>query len=247
MPRLLPLLAFPLLVACVTAREAERARAQVDLGAAYLKEGSTESAIASLTEATRLDPRSWAAWSHLGMAMWAKGRPEQAEEALRKAVRLAGGRAEPHLNLGVVLFGQGRVDESIAQYEAALQDLTYRKPALVLNDLGFALYARGEYERAEAVLAEAVERAPNFCPARFNLGLVQRARQDAAAALATFDRVLAICPDEAVGAYFQAGTLLLDGGETARGATYLEQVLERAPDTEAARAAAVRLQEAGLR
>jgi type IV pilus biogenesis/stability protein PilW len=243
--RLFPF-AFLLLAACVTTRDAERARAQVDLGSAYLREGSTEAAIASLQEATRLDPRNWVAWSHLGMALWAKGRPEQAEEALRKGIRLAHDRAEPHLNLGVMLFGQGRVDEAITEYEAALSDLTYRKPALVLNDLGFALYSRGEYERAAEVLGEAVERAPNLCQARFNLGLVQRALERSDAAIDTFDQVLALCPDDAVGAWFQAGTLLLDRGDRTRAATYLAEVVKRAPGTEVARAAAARLEEAGL-
>ncbi len=241
------LLALGLLAACVTTREAERARAQIDLGGAYLREGSTEAAIATLQEATHLDPRNWAAWSHLGMALWAKGRPVQAEEALRRAIRLGGERAEPHLNLGVMLFGQGRVDEAIAEYEAALADLTYRKPALVLNDLGFALYARGDHERAVEVLEEAVRRAPNLCQARFNLGLAQRALERSDAALATFEQVVALCPNEAVGAWFQAGTLLLERQDHARAAMFLKEVVKRAPGTEAAQAAAARLEEAGLR
>jgi len=241
------LLLVPLLAACVTPREAARARAQADLGSAYLREGSTESAIASLQEAVRLDPRNWAAWSHLGMALAAKGQPAKAEEALERAVRLAGDRAEPHLNYGVVLFGMGRVDEAVAQYEAALADLTYRKPALILNDLGFALYSRGDLERADEVLSEAVRRAPNLCQARFNLGLVKRARHQDDDALSTFEEVLTMCPDEAVGAWFQAGTLLLDRGDRERAATYLGEVVKRAPGTEAARAATARLEGAGLR
>ena len=47
-----------LTVGCVSKKRQGRAQARVDLGAAYLKEGTTEMAIAQLEEAVRLDRRN---------------------------------------------------------------------------------------------------------------------------------------------------------------------------------------------
>jgi len=239
--RFLPLvlvlaLALPFVVGAKGTKK-ERSLAQGELGRAYLTEGSLESAIGTLREAVDLDRSNWAAWSFLGLALAEKGKPEAAEEAFGKAIRHADDRAEPCLNYGLFLFSQGRVDESIVQYEAALEDLTYRKPAFVLNNLGFALISQGDHLRAISVLKEAVRRAPGLCAARFNLGLALQLAGEGKAATREFEEVIASCEEQVPGAYLQVARIAIEAGRPDEAMPHLQQVIVIAPDTEVADAA----------
>ncbi len=213
------------------ASKADRSIAQAELGRTYLQEGSLESAILVLNKAVELDRRNWSAWTFLGLALAEKGRPEQAERAFKKAIHLADERAEPHLNYGLFLFSQDRVDEAIEQYQAAIDDLTYRRPSFVLNNLGFALYSQGEHDRAITTLSEAVRRAPNLCPARFNLGLAQAAKGDSLAAIDSFESLNELCGEQP-GTQLQLGILLLEQGRTDEAEAILRRVLVLAPGTQ---------------
>ncbi len=239
--RFLPLvlvlaLALPFVVGARGSKK-DRSLAQGELGRAYLSEGSLESAIGTLREAVDLDRSNWAAWSFLGLALAEKGKAEEAEEAFGKAIRFADDRAEPHLNYGLFLFAQGRTDEAIVEYESALEDLTYRKPAFVLNNLGFALMSQGEHQRAITVLQEAVRRAPNLCAARFNLGLALQQADEGKRATREFEDVIASCEEQAPGAYLQVARIAIQDGRPGVAMSHLHQVLDIAPDTDVADAA----------
>ncbi len=239
--RFLPLifvfsLALPFMVGARGSRK-DRSVARAELGRAYLAEGSLESAIGTLKEAIDLDHSNWVAWNFLGLALAEKGKPEDAIKALETSIRHADGRAEPHLNYGLILFSQGQVEPAIAQYELALDDLTYRKPAYVLNNLGYALISKGDNDRAVTVLREAVNRAPNLCPARFNLGIALQESGKARDAIKEFSDVISTCGEEVPGAYLQIARLEIEQGRTDQAASYLEQVLAMAPDTEVSDAA----------
>ena len=215
----------------------DRSLSRGELGRAYLQEGSLESAIGALREAVALDRTNWSAWTFLGLALAEKGKPEDAEKAFNKALRYADDRAEPHLNYGLFLFGQGRVDEAITQYEAAMEDLTYRKPAFVMNNLGFAQMSKGDFDAAIQSLSEAVSRAPNLCPALFNLGLAYEGSGDDTAAIKAYQDVVETCGEEVPGAYLQVGRLMAEQGRTAEASTWLFQVVDLAPETDASQAA----------
>jgi len=229
-------LALALAAAPAEAREsrAERSEARGALGRAYLQEGSLEAALQAFQEAVALDGGNWMAWSYMGLVLAEKHKPEDAEKALAKGIRKAEGNAEAYLNYGLFLFGQGRVDEAIAQYELALEDLTYRNPALVLNNLGFALMARGDAAGAVRVLKDAVQRAPNLCAARFNLGLALDRSGDASGAIGMFREVIELCGEQVPGAYLEAGRLLARQGQEAEATEMLLKVGELAPGTPAA-------------
>ncbi len=233
---LIAVLLFCLVPHTADARSSRKGRseARAELGRAYLQEGSIESAIGTLREAIELDKTNWIAWTFLGLALAEKGKAEEAEKAFKTAIRHEDERAEPHHNYGLFLFGQGRVDEAILQYEQALEDLTYRKPAYVLNNLGFALIARGDAERAISTLNDAARRAPNLCPVRFNLGLAYRAAEQPKEALDAFGDVIELCGEEAPGAYLQAGSLLIELDRHDDAMTYLYRVVDLASGSDAA-------------
>ncbi len=214
---------------CISKKRQQRAEARIDLGAAYLIEGQTELAIATLEDAVKLDRRNVYGWNQLGMAMMKRGEHERSEAAFRRGLRLDDEDAALNLNFAYLLLNLERSDEAIERLEAALHDLVFREPAKVLNNLGFALYTQGRYGSAETRLKEAVMRAPNFCQAWYNLGLVYEKLSRPVDAIDAYDHVVMICADDAAGSYFRAGNLLLENGKEQEGIHYLNRACEGWP------------------
>ena len=230
---------------CISQKRQARAQARVDLGVAYLREGTTELAIATLREATERDPRNIDAWDRLGLAYMGRGAHAEAEEAFKRAVDLAPGAAGVALDYSYLLLKLERPEEAVTLLRGALGDLSYRQPALVLNNLGFAEVLTGETEMAVRHLSEAVLRAPNYCDAWFNLGVAQEAASNPREAIEAFDRVVMLCPADADGSYYKAGELLLSEGRLDEGIHYLQQACSRSPGSDVARTAGARLAELG--
>ena len=224
------LIVFPLaLGGCVSKKRQARAQARIDLGAAYLVEGQTELAIATLEDAVKLDRRNIYGWNQLGMAMMKRGEHERSEAAFRRGLRLDDEDAAINLNFAYLLINLERSEEAIERLEAALHDLSFREPAKVLNNLGFAFYSQGRYGGAETRLKEAVMRAPNYCQAWYNLGLVYEKLSRPQDAIDAYDHVVMICADDAAGSYFRAGTLLMENGKEQEGIHYLKRACEGWP------------------
>jgi type IV pilus biogenesis/stability protein PilW len=197
---------------CITKKKQSRASAKTDLGTAYLAENNDELAIATLREAVDLDRKNYDAWHMLAMAYMRKGAYEESERAFKKASRLKKGDASILTNYSYLLIKLGRTGEAIEQLELAREDLTYRKPAVVLNSLGYAYYTEGDCDSATARLQEAVFRAPNFCQAWFHLGLAHECGGRVEDAMEAYDRVILTCPDESAGAWYRICTAMDDQG-----------------------------------
>lgn len=229
------LLATLLLAACAGPKRKARGLAQTDLGRTLLQEDKPEAAITTLQYALKLYPRNWVAWNHYGVALMEKQQYKDSEKAFRKSIRLAGDKAEPRLNYGILLYSQGRYDDAIHQYEKALEDITYRKQAVILSNMGFALMADGDLARAEEVLLKAVSQAPNLCTARYDLALVQASRGHDPDAMKSFEQTFLVCGDQTpLDAWFQAGRLALRMGQGDKGREWLGRVVELAPGSPAA-------------
>ena len=220
-----------LLLACVTPQREERSKTRTTLGAAYLSEGNPSDAIVALEEAIHLNPRNPDAWEKLGMAYYAKSAVDKSNKAFGKAIRLDPTKAEYRNNYGLILLDQGRNQEAIEQFKIALEDLTYRNTALILNNLGQAYYREKDYEASVTTLSQAINRAPNLCQARFNRAFSYKELNQLDLALQDFEEVITLCGDVAIGAYYHAAEILFDLGDSVGACANLQTVLREAGKT----------------
>ncbi len=228
---MLPVIALTFL-ACISAKHQEQASSRVGLGAAYLNEGNTPGAVVVLQEAVDLDRRNWAAWNKLALAYMSAGSMEKAGPAFEKAVALEPANGEVQNNYGIYLMRAGDFDAAIDAFRIASADLTYRKPALVLTNLGYAYLLSDRLTEAQGALDQAIRRAPNLCHARYNRGQVFAALGQPVRALQDFEVVIRLCGDEASGAYMHAGQILLASGERPAACDYLSTVIAQASGSE---------------
>jgi len=217
---------------CISSTRQEKASGRITLGSAYLREGNLPGAIETLEEGARLDRRNWAAWNKLGLAYMAVGAYEKADKAFLKSIDLVPGEAEALTNYGSFLIRAGRADEAIPILEMAVADLTYRKPAIPLSNLGYAYLKLDQPDQAILLLNNAILRAPNLCQARFLRGMAYSELDKAERALSDFDVVVQLCGEEATGAYYQAGRLLVETERRNQGCTYLLTAIQDAGESE---------------
>lgn len=231
---------------CISEKHQTQAASRVTLGHAYLTEGEPELAISTLREATKMDRRNVEAWHQLALAYMARGAYVEAEDAFKHALKLNDTDASVNLNYAYMLQKLGRNPEAIERLETARQDLTYRKPAMILNNLGFAYLEEGRVPEAIAALEEAVSRQSNFCAAWYNLGLAYGEAEQLALGVEAMDRVHMMCPGDFPEATLKLGEMLIAMGRRDEGAMYLDKVVKTWPGTPLSQQAVALLSAEGL-
>jgi tetratricopeptide (TPR) repeat protein len=170
-----------------------------------------------------------------GLALAASGKLAEARAALEFALVLEPARHDALMALGSVAMRQNDPVTAAAAFRKALG----ARPgdADAAGNLGLALTEAGQPEEALPHLRQA-EGAAQDCPAQvrvqFNLGNCLRALGRADAALAAYDRALALAPDH-WGAMNNRGTLLLETGDLSAARDAFRAALALRPDAASAR------------
>lgn len=166
-----------------------RARARQGRGIGLLLKGEVEEATRTLKRAVANDPSLWRAWNGLGQAYDIQHHWDKAEQSYAKALAANPGSAIVLNNMGASLlmqkeypraagsfskalkiqpdFDQAESNLRLAlawqgKYAEALAGASRRKLPSVLNNIGYVAILRGDYERAEALLSQAMEASPSF-------------------------------------------------------------------------------------
>jgi Tfp pilus assembly protein PilF len=144
-----------------------------DLAVGSLNQGDYKSAYSEFQQAVALDDTLADAHDGLGILLHLNYQKlPEAEAQYRRALELQPAFPEAHVNLGNLYLDEGRYDEAIVQYEFALNDMLYRTPHFAQSNLGWALYKKGQSERAIESVRAAVTAVPNFCQGWRTLGLI---------------------------------------------------------------------------
>lgn len=126
--------------------------AWIALGDAYQAANDVTAELA-YKKAVGLDPWDARAWTNLGNFFLREHRFAEAESAMRRAAQDAPGDSRIHDNLGAIIEYLGRWQEAEKEYELAIAG----QPVIASPRINLArvLIARGDYDRARALLESA--------------------------------------------------------------------------------------------
>ena len=220
------------LTACKHAPD-ERARraAEIhnDLAVGSLNQGDFKSAYSEFQQAVELDDTLAEAHNGLGLVLHLNYQKfPESEAQYKRAVELRTAFPEAHVNLGNLYLDQGRYDEAIVQYQLALNDMLYRTPHFAQSNLGWALYKKGETDRAIESVRAAVTSVPNFCQGWRTLGLIYDGTGRGEKACEAFDQFAQSCPSVAE-AHHLLGVCRAKLGKTDLARSSFATCVERAP------------------
>lgn len=173
----------------------ERARAHVDLGAAYLEQGKYEIALSEFNEATEIDPSYAPAYNGLGLLYAALGEDAKAETSYKRSIELQPKNSESHNNYGGFLCSRKRYDESIKHFLEAVKNPLYGTPNLAYANAGICSARKNDVTNAEIYLNKALQIEPLTHSAATQLAEIQFKRGDAITAKQTLQNALVARPN----------------------------------------------------
>lgn len=194
-----------LLSACVTtkkdegstygeSKQAARARAHTDLGAAYYQQGKYEIALGEFNHAVEIDPNFGQAYNGLGLVHAALGEDAKADANFKKAIQVQPNSSESHNNYGNFLCTRKRYDESIVQFLEAVKNPLYGTPHLAYANAGICSARKNDLKNAELYLNKALQIEPLTHSAATQLADIQFKRGDVLAAQKTLQNALVASP-----------------------------------------------------
>jgi len=187
-----------LLAACASASperpkdSKEAARANAQLGFAYLRQGNLPLAKEKLERAERQDDRNPDLQAALGMLYERLERKNDAEKHYAAARRLAPESGEIANTYAVFLCNNGKAEAGVKEFEAAARNPLYPTPWAALTNAAVCLRSAKHGAEAIPYLQQAVQIRPNFAAAVTELADMQLAEGKPGDANDTVNRYLAM-------------------------------------------------------
>lgn len=134
-----------------------RARARVDLAAAYFRNGQMSVALEEAKRAVQIDPTLADAYGLLGLIYTELDDRREAEANFQRALQLEPANPDINNNYGWVLCRNGREQEAMGYFQRALRDPLYATPSLANLNAGMCMMRAKDYGAAEPYLRRAFE------------------------------------------------------------------------------------------
>jgi type IV pilus assembly protein PilF len=179
-------------VASAQSLNPEAARANVQLGVAYMQQGNLALAKEKLERALKQAPKNVEVHTALAYLNERLDKPQKAEEEYEAATRLAPNNSEVRNNYAVYLCRNGKVDKAMAQFDAAAKDRLYATPWAALTNAAICLRTSRRAPDAVRYLDEAIRVRPDYAAAVFELADLQLELGAAGVAGQVVDRFLAL-------------------------------------------------------
>ncbi len=170
----------------------DAARANVQLGVAYLQQGNLAVAKEKLERALKQAPRSVEVHTALAFLYERLDKPVKAEEEYETAMKLAPASSDVRNNYAVFLCGHGKVDKALANFDLAAKDRLYATPWAALTNSAICLRTVKRGPEAIRPLEEAIRLRPDYASAVYELADLKIELGSPAEASQVVDRFLAI-------------------------------------------------------
>lgn len=194
-----------LLQACATtgatgqrpASKEDAARANLNLGAAYLRQGRPDLALKNLQRALDENPRLADAHSAIALAYDQLGDPDSAEEHYRRATQLAPNNAAAQNSYAVFLCRHDRWPEAEGYFKRAANNPNYDTPEAALTNAGICARSANDLDKAEQYLRAALDRNAKFPDALASMMELAYQRKNYLQARAFMQRSFDVRPPDA--------------------------------------------------
>jgi Tfp pilus assembly protein PilF len=235
----LGVVAAALLVACGGGHRDPKKDPQVEAAnkvrtaQSYVSAGRHAEAVDLLRQAQALQPKNAGIANFEGQVLFLAGRFPEAETALRRALQLDPYLADAHNNLGALYDRTGRKDDAEAEFRAALAQPGYPTPEKVHLNLGLLYRSQNRSDEALRELRQAVEIAPKYYQAQFELASLL----DSTGKLDEAARLYEVAAPEYRGRgdyQFRVGLVYFRLGDRVKAAEHLRRAVDLAPGSESA-------------
>lgn len=217
MSRILVIIAVSLALGCAGAQKkqekaTEDANFHYKMAAAYFESHEIPLAIKELTDTLELNPDHKKAHYLMGFIYHGRHDYPKAIRHYQRALEIDPKYHFARNNLGTVYLATERWAEAAEQFEKLLDEPLYPTPELAHNNLGWALYQRGKYQRALEHFKMAVFLKPQMCLAHNNLGLAQQKLGNGSQAMDEFMEAVRLCPKQYAEPHFHIGKMMAEAG-----------------------------------
>ncbi len=196
-------------------KERDAAEIHYQLGAEALRNGRRDEAMREFEEAARLNPAHAPSQLGRGIVLQFFDRTAEAEQAYRKAIALDPKLPDAHNALGQLLAQTNRQEASLAEFDKALEEVTYPQAFLAHCNKGQALASLGRAGEGLAELRTCLSQAPRYCRGHRELGRLEMALGHTREALGVLQRYTELCGQEPE-SWFELGLAQLKANDLQR-------------------------------
>jgi tetratricopeptide (TPR) repeat protein len=178
----------------VTLSEASPSSALARQSAIAINSGDYDRAIATASEAMRLDPKNASAFTNRGAAYANKGEFDRAIVDYNEAIRLEPNNGFHFIDRGRTYAKKGDLDQAITDYNEAIRLNPNYAPnyAFAFTNRGAAYANKGEFDRAIADYNEAIRLYPDNAAAFNDRGVVYEKKGNNNQAIADYDEAIRV-------------------------------------------------------
>ena len=141
-----------------TRNAAKNADVNAQMGLRYMQQGNYERSMDKLERALSFDSEHAAANHYVAILYQRLNRPEDAEDHFREAIDTSPNDSALLNNFGAFLCSTGQYDEAEELFLKVLDDPVYPQRAAVYENLGLCMKRKGDLEKAETHLRQALSR-----------------------------------------------------------------------------------------
>jgi Tfp pilus assembly protein PilF len=201
MRKILILLAAVILVSCAgsktknVCKNTEYIKAIKDKAIDEFNRANYQLALEDMLTVKDCEARDPEVYYWLGRIYYARVEKEKARTNLEQALSLNPQYPEANEFMGMMFLEEGKYDQAISYLKTAATNDRYRLAYQAWNSLGWIYLQQGKLQDAEAAFARSLALNPNFCWAHCNLGELKAKQKNYAAAYASYQKALELCPD----------------------------------------------------
>ena len=156
----------------------KRAAIRLQLASGYYEQGQLDVALDEIKKALQAEPGNAEAYGVRALIYMDMGEAALAEDNFKRALSLAPQNGDLSNNYGSFLCQNGRAAQSIAYFDAALNNRAYQSPAKAYNNAGACSLKIGDNAGAERYLLQALNLTPELPATNANLARVYYERRN---------------------------------------------------------------------